>query len=76
VSALVGALLGVSAVVFGVIAIAKPGWLARRFDRRDDWMIVKEQERPFDPRATQAGGVVFIVAGVALVAMAALGVFG
>lgn len=73
---IVGALLGLSAIVFGVIAILKPGALRRRFDGRDSWMVVTDKERDFEPRATQFGGVVFVVAGVTLIVLSALGVFG
>ncbi len=75
-TALVGGLLGACAIVFGVIAILKPGALRRRFDGRDNWMVVKDKERDFEPRATQAGGVVFAVAGLALIVLSVLGVFG
>lgn len=75
-TSLVGALLGVSAIVFGVIAILKPGALRRRFDGRDNWMVVTDKEREFEPRATQVGGVVFCIAGIALIVLSALGVFG
>ena len=73
---LVGALIGACAIAFGIIAIARPGWLRRRFDGRDNWMVVKDKERDFEPRATQLGGLVFAAAGVALIVLSALGVFG
>ena len=73
---LLGALLGACAIVFGVIAILKPGALRRRFDGRESWMVVKDKERDFEPRATQAGGVVFALAGVVLIVLSVLGVFG
>ena len=73
---LVGALLGACAIVFGVIAILKPGALRRRFDGRESWMVVKDKERDFEPRATQLGGVVFGLAGVVLIVLSVLGVFG
>ena len=73
---LLGALLGACAIVFGVIAILKPGALRRRFDGRESWMVFKDKERDFEPRATQAGGVVFALAGVVLIVLSVLGVFG
>jgi len=76
VTGLLGALLGACAIVFGVIAILKPGALRRRFDGRESWMVVKDKERDFEPRATQAGGVVFALAGVVLIVLSVLGVFG
>jgi len=76
VTGIVGVLLGLSAIVFGVIAILKPGALRRRFDGRDSWMVVTDKERDFEPRATQVGGVVFVVAGVTLIVLSVLGVFG
>lgn len=75
-TALVGAVLGACAIVFGVIAILKPGALRRRFDGRESWMVVKDKERDFEPRATQVGGVVFALAGAVLIVLSVLGVFG
>ena len=73
---LVGALIGACAIVFGVIAILKPGALRRRFDGRESWMVVKDKERDLEPRATQVGGVVFALAGAVLIVLSVLGVFG
>jgi hypothetical protein len=76
VTALVGALIGACAIIFGVIAIVRPAALRRRFDGRDNWIVVQDQERDFDPRVTRVSGVVLAAAGVTLVVLSALGVFG
>lgn len=72
----VGVLLGLAALAFGIVAIVAPARLASRFRDRDSWMIEQDKERPFSPRSTQIGGVIVGLAGLALLVLAALGFFG
>ena len=71
----VGILLGLAALTFGVIAVVAPGRLAARFRDRRSWSVDVDHDLEFSPRTTQVGGVVVGLAGVALVVMGALGVF-
>ena len=73
---LVGALIGACAIVFGIAAIVAPARVASRFSRRDDWTIVQDKERAFSPQATRVSGAVLCAAGVVLIVLAAVGVFG
>ncbi len=71
----VGILLGLAALAFGVIAVVAPGRLAARFRDRRSWSVEADHDLEFSPRTTQVGGVLVGLAGVALVVMGALGVF-
>lgn len=71
----VGILLGLAALAFGVIAVVAPGRLAARFRDRRSWSVDSDYDLDFSPRTTQVGGVIVGLAGVVLVVMGVLGVF-